>query len=196
MSSTAKRLGSVPQVFLNVAFIFALVLAGVCLVFSTVYLYVYLKGTMAGIDSISQALEKNPVVGSLEVMINGRLVMGRLSLLSCGIFVAVSFGFLGFALCLLGIKESIDVDLSTDTYKAKFARMSPGVLIIVCSSILTGFCATRETPFWYEKTIEAPAANQSTDNPSNGNSDRSRSNGENKGRDLPARSKEFSNEKP
>jgi hypothetical protein len=187
MTST-KRLGSVPQSFLNVAFIFALVLAGVCLVFSAVYLYVYLKGTMTGIDSMSQALEKNPAVGAIEVMINGRLVMARLSLLSCGIFVGVSFGFLGFALCLLGIKESIDVDLETDTYKAKFARMSPGVLIIICSSILTGVCATRETPFWYEKTADPSLSRQQKGDPSDPGS---KEQNESDGRNVPARSKEF-----
>ena len=195
-SSASRRLGNVPQAFLNAGFVFALVLAGACLLFSAIYLYTFLRGTSAGIDPVVQGLQTNPSSGSLEVIINGRLVMARLSLLSCGIFVGVSFGFLGFALCLLGIKESIDVDLETDTYKAKFARMSPGVLIIICSSILTGFCATRQTPFWYEKTVDASAnRQQESRSPTNARTD-SQLNDQKGDRNVPDRSKEFSKATP
>jgi hypothetical protein len=188
-----KRLGTVPQKFLNVAFVFALVLAAICLLFSALYLYSFLRGTSAGLDPVVQNLQTNQIPGALEVVINGKLVMARISLLSCGIFVGISFGFLGFSLCLLGIKESIDVDLESDTYKARFARMSPGVLIIVCSSILTGFCATRETPFWYEKTMNANVTGQVTSSDeSNGTTDKSGFGG----RDVPPKSKEFSTTKP
>jgi len=196
MASIAKRLGSVPQMLLNAGFIFALVLAGVCLLVTAIYLYTFLRGMTTGIDPIVQALEKSPTPGSLEVIINGRLVMARLSLLSCGIFVGISFGFLGFALCLLGVKESTDVDLETDTYKAKFARMSPGVLIIICSSILTGFCATRQTPFWYEKTVESPASKRvEANSPTNSAAD-SQVNDQRNDRNAPDRSKEFSKGRP
>lgn len=181
---------------LNAGFIFALVLAGICLLITAVYLYSFLRGTTTGIDPIVQALEKSPTTGSLEVIINGRLVMARLSLLSCGIFVGVSFGFLGFALCLLGVKESIDVDLETDTYKAKFARMSPGVLIIICSSILTGFCATRQTPFWYEKTVESPASRHVDESSPTDGPDDSQLKDQRKDRNVPDRSNEFSKGKP
>jgi hypothetical protein len=189
----AKRLGTVPQTFLNAAFVFALVLAALCLLFSALYLYSFLRGTSAGLDPVVQNMQTNQSPGSLEVLINGKLVLARISLLSCGIFVGIAFGFLGFSLCLLGIKESIDVDLQSDTYKAKFARMSPGVLIIVCSSILTGFCATRETQFWYEKTINANVdrkANSSAQG--NGATDE----GGSAKRNVPDESKEFSNTKP
>jgi hypothetical protein len=172
----ANRLGSVPQTFLNIAFVFALLLGGICLFVSAFYLYRFLQATSAGLDPMVQSAGTNQTPGALEVMINGRLVMARISLLSCGIFVGIAFGFVGFSMCLLGIKESVDVDLTNETYKARFVRLSPGVLIIICSTILTGVCATRETPFWYKKTLEAGATTQ-TDST----------------RDVPTQSGDFSN---
>lgn len=174
----SAKLGRVPQAFLNAGFVFALVLAAACLLLSALYLFTFLRTTVTGIEPMAESLRTQP--GALEVLINGRLVTTRLSLLSCGIFVGIAFGFLGFGLCLLGIKESIDVDVESDSYRARFARMSPGVLIIVCSSVLTGFCATRETPFWYEKAISTQS--QET---SGGEKEPTE-------RDLPPQSKEFS----
>jgi len=72
-----------------------------------------------------------------------------LGLLSCGVLAGVAFGFLGFALFLLGIKETMDVSFEADSYKANAARMSPGVFLIVVAAVLIGVCATRETPFNY-----------------------------------------------
>lgn len=179
--------GKITQVLFNLGFVFALILAAVCLFFSAQYLYNFLSSTNSGINAVIQDAKTNTDPGALEVIINGRLVMARIALLSCGIFVGISFGFLGFALFLMGIKESIDVDFDSDTYKAKFARMSPGVLVIICSSILTGYCATRPTPFWYDNSTTS-TVNQQEDK------DSTETNQEEKqeGRDLPRRSKDFS----
>lgn len=192
-STRMGTLGKVPQWLLNLGFVFALVLSGACLFFSAVYLYNFLTSTNAGIETLIQNAKTDSTQGTLEVAINGRLVMARIALLSCGILVGVSFGFLGFALFLLGIKQSMDVDLDAETYKGKFARMSPGVLVIVCSAILTGICATRETPFWYDKTVSAATAEQpengrTTDNDNNGATKQKDETGN---RDLPSRSNDF-----
>ena len=90
--------------------------------------------------------------GHLEALINGRLVMARLALLSCGVSVAFAFGFLGFALFLLGIKGSIDAEVHADSYKATFARLSPGLLLLLASMVLIGICVTHPTPFEYSTT--------------------------------------------
>jgi hypothetical protein len=93
--------------------------------------------------------------GALEVAINGRLVMARVALLSCGVFTGMSFGFLGFALFLLGIKKEINADAQYENFQVKLARMSPGVFIILIAAILIGVCVTHSTPFTYE-TIKIP----------------------------------------
>lgn len=188
-----RTLGKVTQGLFNFGFIFALVLAGICLFFSATYLHSFLTSTNAGIDTTIQNIKEGASPGTLEVIINGRLVMARIALLSCGIFVGIAFGFLGFALFLMGIKESVDVDVDSDTYKAKFARMSPGVLIIICSSILTGVCATRQTPFWYENTVSNPAINQQEDKSSADSKTETETNKEESDRrNLPSRSTNFS----
>lgn len=110
----------------------------------------------------SQSLElKAMPVGLLEVLINGRLVMARLALLSCGVFVGFAFGFLGFALFLLGIKGSINAELGTEYYKASFARLSPGLLLLLASVILIGICVTHQTPFEYAVATTEEASSKS-----------------------------------
>ena len=66
----------------------------------------------------------------------------RLLLLSTGIFVGMSFGFLGFALCLIQAKGDIELEGSTADYKLKVARLSPGLFVILCSTVIIIVCAT------------------------------------------------------
>jgi hypothetical protein len=73
-------------------------------------LFQYLNSANTGITQVLDNVANQQVkleTGQLEVLINGRLVMARLGLLSCGVLAGVAFGFLGFALFLLGIKETI-----------------------------------------------------------------------------------------
>jgi len=159
--AVSQRTGFVSKKLLNAGFVFALVLALLCLIFSSFYLFQYLRSANTG---ITQLLDKVAVkqieleTGQLEVLINGRLVMGRLGLLSAGVSAGLSFGFLGFALFLLGIRESMDVSFEHVNYKANAARMSPGVFLIIVAAFLIGVCATRETPFNYSIEETKPAA--------------------------------------
>lgn len=143
-----------PQKLLNVGFCAALVLAGACLITGALYLNTFLSSTNEGV----QALLRGPDVlppDSLNMAINARLVMARMALLSCGVFIGMSFGFLGFALFLLGIKEEMSVAARSEHYFVKLARLSPGVFVILCASVLIGICVTRETPFsYYYKTSQ------------------------------------------
>lgn len=154
----------VSKKLLSVGFVFALLLALLCLTLSIFYLFQYLVSANTGITQLLDKVAAQQIkleTGQLEVLINGRLVMGRLGLLSCGVLAGVSFGFLGFALFLLGIRESMDVSVESVSYRANAARMSPGVFLIVVAAILIGVCATRETPFNYsidETKSTAPGA--------------------------------------
>lgn len=151
--------GLVSRKLLSVGFVFALVLAVICLSLSLFYLFQYLNSANTGITQVLDKVAAQQIkleVGQLEVLINGRLVMARLGLLSCGVLAGVAFGFLGFALFLLGIKETMDVSFEADSYKANAARMSPGVFLIVVAAVLIGVCATRETPFNYSKEEVKP----------------------------------------
>lgn len=153
---------------LSVGFVFALVLALLCLGLSVFYLFQYLNSANTGITQILDKVANQQIkleTGQLEVLINGRLVMARLGLLSCGVLAGVAFGFLGFALFLLGIKETMDVSFDNVSYKANVARMSPGVFLIAIAAVLIGVCASRETPFNYSIEEAKPSTPRATPTP-------------------------------
>lgn len=158
--------GTFSRTVLNIGFAGALVLAAACLVLGAIYLYTFLRSTNGGIDQLlgnTANLVSNDV---LYIAINARLVMARVALLSCGIFVGMSFGFLGFALFLLGIKEEMNVDAHSEAYSVKIARMSPGVFVILCATILIGVCISRQTPFEYHNATTSSGA-EDLPNPGN-----------------------------
>ena len=132
-----------PQVLLNVGFICALLVAAACLVFSSWYLFTFLGATNAGIESLLQTALRDPNTspGVIQLSILARTAMARFALLSCGVSVGMSFGFLGFALFLLGIKGEMDVSARHEDNRIKIARMAPGVFVILCATVLIGVCA-------------------------------------------------------
>lgn len=139
-----------PQFLLNAGFALALVLSAACLILSAYYLFSYLKSTDVGLQNLISNVGGTIQPGTLEVAISARLAMARLALLSCGVFVGVSFGFLGFALFLLGIRKEMSVTGEYQNFKANFARLSPGLFIILCSTILIGVCVTRPIDWKYD----------------------------------------------
>jgi hypothetical protein len=149
-----------PQVLLNVGFGFALALSVACLILSGVYLFRFLESTNTGIEQVMTRVNDKLPSGSMEMAVNGRLVMARVGLLSCGVSAGLSFGFLGFALVLVGVKKEIDMDAQYGDFKVSFARLTPGVLVLLISAVLIGVCVTHRTNFWYEHSlVEAPNTN-------------------------------------
>ena len=114
---------------------------------------------MAKIDGL---LARAGTPGVTEVLIqlgiNAALVSARLALLSCGVFVAMAFGFLGFGLFLIGVKGEIEASGNTETFGFKVARMSPGVFVMTATLLLVGVCVTHRTPFDYRMEQAAPSA--------------------------------------
>src|SRR5947209_12396252 len=105
-----------PQWLLNVGFACGLVLAGVCLLFSAFYLYYFLTNTSAAVENMLKAGEMSALpIELLNLGINARMVIARLALHSCGVFVGMAFGFLGFSLFLLGIKGEMDLDAGSES---------------------------------------------------------------------------------
>lgn len=151
-TSSQRLMGAAfPQMLLNVGFGLALLLAAGCLTLGAVYLYAFLKSTNAGIGDLVTNAGSHISDGVLVIAINGRLVMARIALLSCGVFAGMSFGFLGFALFLLGVKEEMNVEGQSERYSLKVARLTPGLFVIACAAILIGVCVNRETGFVYRE---------------------------------------------
>jgi hypothetical protein len=133
---------------LDIGFATALVLALACLALSGLYLFRFLTIANDGIEhSVQTAITSGATETVQQLAINARIVMALLALLSCGAFVGLAFGFLGFGLFLLGVKGEMDVKGETGAYQLTVARMTPGVFVILCAAILIGICVTRETPF-------------------------------------------------
>jgi hypothetical protein len=132
---------------LNFGFKAAVVLAGLCFVLGACYLGYFLVTTSGSIVP----LVKETQPGVLDIVVSARMVMARFALLSTGVFAGLAFGFLGFALFLIGIEGDMGVDAESETYKLKLARISPGVFVMLVAALLIGICATRSTPFDYSR---------------------------------------------
>lgn len=141
---------------LNVGFVFAFLLAALCLVASALYLFQFLQETThGGIQELTTTASNVAVSDTTaQLAIQARTVIARIVLLSCGVFAGLSFGFLGFGLFLMGIKGEIGVEAQAETHQLKIARLAPGAFVILVAAVLIGVCATRETPFIY-KNIES-----------------------------------------
>jgi len=150
-----------PQRLLNLGFLFALTVAAACLVLSGAYLFVFLQATNSGVEDILRsALEEPRTPASvIQLGILARTAMASFALLSCGVCVGMGFGFLGFALFLLGIKGEMDVEAQHEKAQIKVARMAPGVFVILCATILIGVCVTFRTEYNFnggETTVVPP----------------------------------------
>jgi len=141
-----------PQILLNTGFIFALVVAGACLTVSTWYLFTFLQATNSAIEGVLRTAQDRPETPATvtQLGILARTAMARFALLSCGVSVGMGFGFLGFALFLLGIKGEMEVSAQNEAANVKFARMAPGVFVILCASVLIAVCITFRTEYEFK----------------------------------------------
>jgi hypothetical protein len=126
----------------------------ICLLASLAAILLFLKSTYFWVDTLSVGQE---LIGKVELL-NARLVMARIALLSCGLLAGLSFGFLGFSLFLIGIDGESDISGEHSDYKITLSKVSPGIIVLLAATILIGVCATRETPFWYERTVESTSS--------------------------------------
>jgi hypothetical protein len=98
---------------------------------------------------------RDAVVGQLDLL--AQTARLRLLLLSTAVFVGMSFGFLGFGLFLIQAKGDVDAELATKNYKLKFARLSPGLFVILCATAIIITCATFRIEFKGRGPEEAKA---------------------------------------
>jgi hypothetical protein len=138
---------------MNFGFVAGVVLAALCLVLSAYYLQQFLTATNEGVGDLLKQRPASADERSLITMgISARLVMARLALRSCGVFVGLSFGFLGFSLFLIGVRGVMSARGEYGDAKLTLARLSPGVFVIFCATVLIGLCVTMATPFEYTQT--------------------------------------------
>lgn len=127
-----------------------LAMAFACLVASVAYLITFQSDARDGVGelirSVSIETDREPESGSVSTTmmsertfadaITARLVMADLSLNSCGIFLGMAFGFLGFSLFLIGVQGAMQASGEGPGYKVQIANLSPGVAVIICATTL------------------------------------------------------------
>jgi hypothetical protein len=106
----------------------AIVLSLLGMLLSAAYLFVFL-------------LKSHPELIKQDTM-TGFSAERRMVLLSTAVFVAMSFGFLGFALFLIQAKGNVDGSFETGNVKVNFTKMSPGLFVILCATVIIIFSIT------------------------------------------------------
>jgi len=144
--------GSFSRSVLNIGFVAALALAATAFVMASWYLTDFVGSTHQIVrDTLATAHAGKPIsAANMELLQDGLVIqsyLARVLLLSCGFFIALSFGFLGFALFLIGASGQSDLAAEHGTgMKLSLSNLAPGAIAIIAATVLAGLCATRTLP--------------------------------------------------
>jgi hypothetical protein len=139
---------------LNVGFVSAIFISAACFVFSAIYLHEYLSITSGAVDTIIRSTAGQPA--AMQLALAARLAVAKYSLSSCGVVSGLAFGFLGFALFLLGIEGTMDAGGSNKLGSIQLARVAPGTFVLTCAAILIGISVTHRIDFDATEQYQAP----------------------------------------
>ena len=128
------------QKILNIGFVTALGLATVCLLLSGYYMISFQTSANMAVKRVLEQGESNQVPGQAaerlyryqtnRLALTVHMYIARVLLPSCGIFVGLAFGFLGFSLFLIGVNGEVDVRLDTSTkIQLQVTRLAPGIFV-------------------------------------------------------------------
>lgn len=120
-----------------------------------IYLFQYLHHSFdsfntASLASLAQFTGNDPGANSdaaetsltkLQDVLLARAGIWKFVLQSCGIMAGAAFGFLGFALFLLGAKGDMDASFKDSSHQVQLSRMAPGSFVILIAAILVGICS-------------------------------------------------------
>src|SRR6185437_8019483 len=127
-ADSQARSEGLAQMLLLRSFVAAVVLALAAFAAVGVYLFNYLNHAVAAFDS-----------SNVEQLTRANFyAMQDILLAKAG----VAFGFLGFALFLLGVKGDMDAEYRNRQHKIQLSRMAPGTFVILMASALIGVCST------------------------------------------------------
>ena len=71
----------------------------------------------------------------------------RMLLQSTAVFVGMAFGFLGFALFLIGAKGSSDVKAKLGDRQISLTNLAPGLVVILCATTIIMFAVWKPINF-------------------------------------------------
>lgn len=119
-----------------------IVMAFLCIVSAAIYLFSFLLTS------------PNPELIKSEFQLLSITAERRLLLLSIAMFIAMAFGFLGFSLFLIQVKGDLDAEASHGDYKIKLARISPGLFVILCATVIIIYSATFRIDYGLKRGLD------------------------------------------
>jgi len=94
----------------------------------------------------------------------GRLMLVKMTLLSCGVFVGLAMIGLGFSLFLIGVRGELDLVARKEGFLIKISRLAPGLFVLLCAAVLIAICVTYQFSIsGAELASTQPASNSDTD---------------------------------
>jgi hypothetical protein len=138
---------------LSIAFILTSIIALLLLLQSAFYFNTFQSDLRVRISTVLSAPDRD--AAKLASMQAVALTMTKIGLLSCGAMAGLAFGFLGFGLCLVGIKGNIGIGASHHGLRIKLERLTPGmaVMFFACVVISVSLFKTADMHFSYIDNI-------------------------------------------
>lgn len=126
------------------SFVAALVVAMISFIGAATYLVIYLLHAFSMFGKITIAELSHVKLNHVQAILAARADSGKFMLQSCGVVSGMAFGFLGFALFVLGIKGDMDATIGNSEHKVQLNRVAPGAAVMFAAAVLIGFCSTHE----------------------------------------------------
>lgn len=134
------------------SFAAAVLLAIAGFVVVAVYLFMYLTHGFAAFDREAMTQLSGMDLEKMRPILLARTSLWKFILQSCGIVAGAAFGFLGFALFLIGAKGDMDATFQDSEHKVQLERMAPGSFVILISAILIGLCSIHKVTLEFDTT--------------------------------------------
>jgi len=142
-------------------------LASVCLLGALIHLAWFMtqvNGTMKTMSELIADLIKNPNENAttLRYAVAARIALMRQSLVASGIMVGVTFGFVGFALFVMGITGAADLEGGGGGYSLVLKNAAPGLIVLVVSAGLIGVCVIQRVAVEFTPSPQPSGAKLNT----------------------------------
>jgi len=154
------------------SFVAAVVLAIAGFMVVAIYLFRYFNHAVDAFAPSTMGQLAGMHINAMQSMLLARTGLWKFILQSCGIIAGVAFGFLGFALFLLGVKGDMDAAFDDSQHKVQLSRMAPGSFVLFIAAILIGLCSTKsvtlDLPQEVTRTVPVQALSPIADTASQG----------------------------
>lgn len=166
MSTTPGGIGAgaqplmTPRLFAT-GFIAGLVIAAACLAFAIVQLFNFQHDVHELLTKEAPTtITNNFEAFAASLSAQEAAITARIGLRSVALSLGVGFLFLGFSLFLLGVQGDSDLTGEAKDYKVTLTRLSPGLVVILCASVVVLVSSTQPLLFDIQYPGEATSQSQ------------------------------------